>query len=112
MTAIDTRNEAMAKVDAAADDYWKEAAMESIRSLCDEIDFAGVFTTDDVWDKLEKDWPEAKTHEPKALGPVMARAAKLGYIRKTDQTLDSKREECHARPVRVWKVQIFSRREA
>lgn len=67
--------EALIRVDSAADYTWKEAAAEAVRAVAERyVDF----TTDDVWDFLESNYPGVTTHEPRALGPVMIRAVKEG----------------------------------
>jgi hypothetical protein len=108
MNATDARNIAMRQVDANADLDWKEAAMQSVAVICKELGFGAYFTSDEVWAKIESDFPNATTHERKALGPIMAKAARSGLIRKTGQYRESRREACHARPVALWKVQTFS----
>jgi hypothetical protein len=55
------------------------------------------FTTDDVWQRLS-----VGTHEPRALGAVMRKAAKAGLIRRTNRVQVSVRPSCHQRPVAVW----------
>lgn len=102
------RDEAMAQVDYAADEYWKEAQEIVVLDICKDLGFAGKFTTDLVWKYLEDLFPEATTHEKRAMGPAMARMARKKLICATDEWRESEREECHARPVRVWKVQTFS----
>lgn len=108
MTALQARDVAMAQVDANADDYWKNCVEETIRRICRELGFSGRFSTDLVWKYLEEDFPNAATHERKAMGPAMSAAAKQGLIRKTGDWVESDRIECHARPVAVWAVATFS----
>ena len=55
------------------------------------------FTTDDVWPLLT-----TSTHEPRALGAVMRKAAKAGGIKRTDRVRKSSRVACHQRPIAVW----------
>jgi len=106
--ATDARDEAMAQADHGANDIWKDSALSCIRAICKDLGFGTGFTTDLVWTYLERDFPGAHTHEPKALGPIMARAAKMGLIRKTGTWKESERAECHARPMQVWNVSTFS----
>ena len=56
------------------------------------------FTTDAVWDGLE-----VEPTEPRALGPILMRAARKGLCEPTDQYRNSRRVQCHARPMRVWR---------
>jgi hypothetical protein len=55
-------------------------------------------TTDDVWGLLGNRVPA----EPRALGGVMRRAARKGWIRVSDRWRLSDRAENHRRPIRVW----------
>lgn len=108
ITAEQAKAEAMASAEAGADAQWQEAVMEIIKEICRLLGFGETFTTDLVHDGMKEVFPEITTHEPRALGPMMARAAKLGWITKTDQYEQSERPECHARPLRVWKICTFS----
>lgn len=92
------RDEAISQVESAMDRQWKHIALAAVRVLAERGD---PFTTDDVWAKVEG-LSLATTHEPRAMGAVMQRAAKLGLIKATDRTVQSRRPRCHARPVRVW----------
>jgi hypothetical protein len=97
--ARESRNEAINKVDANTDAFWKKAADWAVGvTAMTKADFS----TDDVWEQLH--WLGVQVpHEPRALGAVMVRANRLGQITPTDRIVQSKRPECHARPVRVWK---------
>lgn len=98
--AIAARDEAVTRVGANADTAWMDAAIGAIWALAmiqQEI------TADDVWSAIGH---TASTHEPRALGAAMKRAAGLGYITATDTYRPSTRLSCHARPVRVWRSEI------
>jgi hypothetical protein len=56
------------------------------------------FTTDDVWYLVGEDSPR----EPRALGAAMRQAARARLIRKTGVYRNSRRTDCHARPVAIW----------
>lgn len=90
-------DEALKRVDANADDEWKSIALRAVGWLAMTQER---FTTDDVWAVLI-DRKEA-THEPRALGPIMLRARKLGYIIGTPDYVLSERPECHRNPKKVW----------
>lgn len=96
--AMEARDEALTRVDANADDDWKATALRAVGWLAMTQDR---FTTDDVWAVLV-DRKEA-THEPRALGPIMLRARKLGYITGTTEYVLSMRPECHRNPKKVWR---------
>jgi len=92
------RDEALARVDTHADPDWKQTALDVVHDLArtrDEI------TTDDVWRVIEQ--RGVGTHEHRALGAVMKRAAAEGWIARTDRTRRSERVQRHAGDVRVWR---------
>lgn len=94
--AMSARDEAVQRVGANADPEWYDHALHAIWCLAisrQEI------TTDDVWDEIGH---ALTTHEPRALGAVMQKAARLGYVEATDRYRPSARAACHARPVRIW----------
>lgn len=95
--ALDAAEEAIERVGAAAPIEWKSEALEVVRLIASTN---SEFTTDDIWPYL------SEPPEPRAMGWVMAQAARDGWIRKTDRTVQSHREECHARPIRVWKSNL------
>jgi hypothetical protein len=96
--AQSAKAEAIARVDAHADDDWATAARRAVGWLALT---QYTFTTDDVWHALEG--RTEATHEPRALGAVMKRVASLGYCEPTEQWQQSSRPDCHGRPVRVWR---------
>lgn len=86
----------LAAVEAHANPDWKDEAervIDLLAATCQQ------FTTDDVWQRLG----HVSTHEPRALGALMKRAASRGVIRATDGWATSTRPECHGRPIRVWR---------
>jgi hypothetical protein len=97
--ALDT---ALAVVDEGADEKWKKAADYAVMQLAlrkPEV------TADDVWDVL--DGLNVGTHENRAMGPVMRRAAKDGIIERTDRTVKTRRPTRNNGDVRVWQSRIF-----
>ena len=86
----------LAAVEAHANPDWKDEAERVIDTLAATRQH---FTTDDVWQRLG----HVSTHEPRALGALMKRAASRGVIRATDGWATSTRPECHGRPIRVWR---------
>jgi hypothetical protein len=101
------KKEAMERVEANADRAWYHLMLELVRQIC--VDRPR-FTTDEAferYDAIEGDKPA--THETKAMGPVMLRAAKLGYCRKTNTTENSNRKSCHNRPLAIWESLIHVR---
>lgn len=94
------KEEAMARVEANADPEWLIAALDAVRQAA--IAYPA-FIADDIWKFL--DTIPAFTHDGRALGPVMVRAAKRGYIEKTDTYLPSYRR--HKTPQRVWRSLLY-----
>ena len=90
---------ALAKVTAHADPAWLEVAAFGVRQLAASRD---VFTTDDVWEWLDRNTP-LRPHEPRAMGAVMRRAGTDGTIEPSGLYQQSEREECHNRPVMLWR---------
>lgn len=102
--ALQSRDEGMDRVDANADSEWKDVALVTVYA-CASIH--RTFTADDVWLWIPE---HVYTHEPRALGPVMVRAVKEGWIRASDSFQPSKRESRHACPLRVW-VSLIAKEE-
>ena len=92
------RDEAIDRVEANANDEWLAKARQAVLWLAHNRD---EWTTDDMWSLL--DGCGVHTSEPRAMGAVMRWAARSGLVSKTDRVVNSRRAECHARPVAVWK---------
>ncbi|MEU9975059.1 hypothetical protein [Streptomyces sp. NPDC051014] len=92
LDAQKSRDAAIAQVDANADDAWKRYALGFIAEVSADLD---EFTTDDLWDA-----GLIKPREPRALGPVMRRAAKRGLIATTGEFRASRYRNCA--PLPVW----------
>jgi len=96
------RESAIATVDDAASEEWKEAAVAAVKYVCER---RSQFTTDAVWFILDRAAIEAP-NEPRAMGAVMRHAVSEGWCVVTDQTRKSVRVACHRRPLQVWKSLI------
>lgn len=96
-TALDAKHEAMERVEEHADDEWKDAAYKAVLLAANVYEN---FTSDDVMELIP---PEVETHEHRALGPVMLRAAKAGLIVKTGMVRNSDRRSRHAAPLTIWR---------
>ena len=94
----EARDEAIQKADDNADEEWKDAAERVVRrlSLC-----VHEFTTDDVWRELIA-WGWEMPRESRAMGGIMRRAEKKGWVKPTMRFENSSRVACHRRPLRVW----------
>lgn len=99
-TGRQLRDAAIAQVDEHANPTWKEWALDAVQRVCEE---GKPFTTDDVWLELSGTESQVRTHEPRAMGAVMQRAAKLGWVEPMNEWRQSTRPECHANPKRVWR---------
>lgn len=97
------RDEAIAVVDAHTDPNWRVLAYEAVKRVAFELP---EFTADDIWKQLDK-WEVDEAHEPRALGAIMGYIEKYKIAQPTDKWLQSKRKECHSRPMRVWKSLTF-----
>lgn len=98
-TGAQLRDEAIQQVEEHADPDWKDVAYRVVATLTETM---SEFTTDDVWYELQRS-PNS-THEPRALGAVMRRAARDGLIVPTDRYRESTRPICHRSPKRVWRA--------
>lgn len=96
--ALAARDAALRRVDEHADPEWKDRALAAVRRTCEALPD---FVVDDVWSTggLES------TREDRALGAVMRRAAKLGWMERTDRVRPSVRS--HGSPKPVWKSNLY-----
>lgn len=90
------------QVERAADEAWKAAAWEAVLWACD-LRRGGEFTTDLVWWRLHK-LGAVPPREPRAMGPVMLKAKRLGLVRFAGRTVLTTRPQAHRGMVRVWEV--------
>lgn len=97
-TATEARDKALKQVGDNANEDWLKTAYEALIQLAFEKDR---ITSDDLWERV------GKPREPRALGVVMKRAAKVKIIVPTDVYTNSHRAACHARPVRVWESLLW-----
>ena len=93
---------ATTKVEAHADPAWLEMASFGVQQLAASRD---VFTTDEVWEWLDRNTP-LRPHEPRAMGAVMKKVAAEGVIEASGLYQQSAREECHNRPVMIWRSRL------
>jgi hypothetical protein len=99
--AFAVRTEAIGRADDHADAEWKAAAaacVEQCAATCAD------FTADDVWARLDADFPHLATHEPSALGPVFLRASRAGAIVKVPGVLRPSRYGRRHRDLTVWRA--------
>jgi hypothetical protein len=96
------RDDGIRRADEHADRDWKRAAYEAVSNLAL---FREHFTTDDVHELLGD---AVSTHEKRAMGAIMRRAARDGLIEATDRYVASDRPEAHRNPKRVWRSLVLS----
>jgi len=94
------KDEAMNRVDKHADAVWKLAALHAVAEAARTL---SEFTTDAVVPLIN---PNATTHDLRALGPVMTRAAKLGWIEKSPMPFIPTPRR-HMAPLQVWRSLLF-----
>jgi len=101
---IETKDEAINRVEANANAKWREAAYLAC-CLCAYK--WREFTTDDVWELMDALFPDCQTHEPRAMGAIMRKAVRAGKIEASGESFKSRRPQCHGRPIAVWDSLTF-----
>ena len=99
-TAEELKRDGMQRAEDHAEDYWKSAAQSAIRAAACELD---LITASDVWDRIS---PDFATHENRALGALMRKAAQDGWIEATPDWKTTGRAVSHNRPMRVWRSKL------
>lgn len=89
------RDEGIANAEAGAPTGWSFRAGEAVRYVCQT---RSRFTPDDIWETgLEK------PPEPRALGPVMLRAAKAGWCERTGELVHSRNPLQHRNMIMTYR---------
>lgn len=96
-------DEALEQVEENANQFWFNACLRTVRQISERHE---EFTTDLVWERMEK--LPFFTNENRAMGAIMRKAAKSGWIEPTGNYEQSKRPECHRRPVAIWRSCLYS----
>lgn len=91
-------NEAIQRVDKAANELWKDTCLEAIKEACRRWE---TFTSEDVADILDE--TNTHTHEPRAMGAMMRKAQSLGYCTPTAEFVPSHRTTSNSYTKRVWR---------
>ena len=104
VASVRAKKNGMSRAEAHADPQWKLDMIEAIRTVASRHKF---LTSDEVWQELSNSYVSS-THDPRAMGSIMKKAASLGLIVQTEQYLPSKRVVAHARPIRVWRSLVHS----
>ena len=96
------KKDGMSRADRHANAAWKYAA--DVATLEAALDLQEL-TADDVVQRMD---PTVDTHEWRALGPVLTRAAKAGWIEKANgKTKNCERANCHSAPLTVWRSLVY-----
>lgn len=88
----------MAAAQAHADAEWKKDAYNAVKWCAAHYK---EFSTNEVWDRLQAS--TSSTHEHRAMGPVMMRAARRGLVTNTNRVVTSKIPYQHGRKVALWR---------
>jgi hypothetical protein len=96
------RDQAIERVDTHAESEWKAQALAAVKATAERLPD---LISDDVWETTGL----PSTREDRALGPVFQRAAREGYIAKTDRVRPSVRS--HLSGKTVWRSLIWKSNE-
>ena len=92
------RDRALKTVEENASETWKVRASDAVFDCALKYD---LFIVDQVWQQLEEgDMPG---NDNRAMGAVMRRAVKEGFIAPTEMYRPSDRVTSHKVPRRIWK---------
>ena len=97
------RDEAIERAEKAANERWKLCAMEAIL-WCAERYYD--FISDAVWARLDQ-LTDHQPREARALGGLLRRAKKHGWIVNTTVRRQSLRPGCHLNEVTVWRSLLY-----
>lgn len=91
-TAAAARDDALERVEAAADAAWFDMAWKALVAYLRRHE---QFFVDDFWSETELPVPR----EARALGPLVRRAVRAGYLKKTGGYRPSVRSHMTAKPI-------------
>ncbi len=94
---------AMARVQRGeGKEEWMKAAKWAVLEVAMQLP---ELTSDDVWESGLMECPGSN----RALGPVMAAAARRGILIDTGKFQPTRKADSHAQPIRIWKSGIHER---
>jgi hypothetical protein len=104
------KKEAMDRVEANADPAWQRLLLKLVYLTCES---RRRFTADQpalLYERMPE--PKPTTHEKRAMGSVMRRAAKLGWCRLVEDVAGkpSVRRKLHHSPKAIWESLIYRKR--
>jgi hypothetical protein len=100
---IAAKTEAIERVDRHASEDWKTACASAITEAARRWTR---LTSDQVWEVLAERGV-TEPHEPRAMGPMMVQAVRLGVLKATDDWEPSVIPARHRRPCRVYESLIW-----
>lgn len=98
--ATAARDRAVRRAEENADPRFTECAWRAIQRVAGRCQF---FIVDDVWREMQVDGLIPGTPDKRAMGAVMMRAVRAGYIKRTAEYQPSAQPQCHSNPRRVWR---------
>jgi hypothetical protein len=101
---IDKRD-GMDRAERHAEPYWWQCMLEAAKAVAQRKPY---FFSDDVVRWCREHHPNVTTHEPRAIGPLLREACRLGYAEKTQDYVPSEQRQCHSRPMLVWYSLIYT----
>lgn len=102
----DQTNDAIARADAHAQEYWKKCYDQSVYAICvTQL----TFVPDDVMKYMKANFPDAETHDLRAAGAGMQRAARAGWCKNTNTVRSSENPEHHKMRKTVWESLVYAK---
>lgn len=98
------RDRALETVEENASQTWNERALDAVEHCALKYD---LFIVDQVWQQLEEG--DLPGNDNRAMGAVMRRAVKEGFIAPTEMYRPSDRVTSHKVPRRIWKSLLRGR---
>lgn len=98
---MEKQADAIQRSDEHADEAWKQEALEAVRRAAEANE---TLIVDAVWPYLNEG--ACATHDYRAMGPVMIRARREGYIAPTGDFRKSHLRN-HGTPRPVWRSLIY-----
>jgi hypothetical protein len=98
--------EAIEQVEEHANDLWMETAYSVAVMHARRFQ---VFTSADVDLTMQRDFPNVRTHEKRAMGAVIRRLLRERIVEKTAQIVQDPRRNCHNQNKRVLRSLLFRR---
>ena len=95
----DGKRDGMGRAERHADPYWWSCMLEAGREAALRKPY---LYTDDIVRWCKEHHPNASTHEPRAIGPLMRELCRTEVILPTQDWVQSTQAQCHRRPMQVW----------